>query len=122
MFSGWGIRTLSSTHRAYNPLSYHLGTVWAVEQATIAFGLRRFGFDARALEIAHALFDLAEQYPEYRIPECIGGYPRGETGGPGAYPRANTPQLWNASAFPLLIHCMLGLQLVVMRTSQFEDP
>ena len=47
MFSGWGIRTLSSTHRAYNPLSYHLGTVWAVEQATIVFGLRRFGFDAR---------------------------------------------------------------------------
>ena len=79
MFSGWGIRTLSSTHRAYNPLSYHLGTVWAVEQATIAFGLRRFGFDTRALEIAQALFDLAELYPEYRIPECIGGYPRGET-------------------------------------------
>ena len=59
MFSGWGIRTLSSSHRAYNPLSYHLGTVWAVEQATIAFGLRRFGFNARALELAQALFDLA---------------------------------------------------------------
>jgi glycogen debranching enzyme len=112
MFSGWGIRTLSSRHQAYNPLSYHLGTVWAVEQATIAFGLRRFGFDTRALEIAHALFDLAEQYPEYRIPECIGGYARGEPGGPGAYPRANTPQLWNASAFPLLIHTVLGLQPV----------
>ena len=83
MFSGWGIRTLSSSHQAYNPLSYHLGTVWAVEQATIAFGLRRFGFDTRALEIAHALFDLAEQYPEYRIPECIGGYPRGRDGRPG---------------------------------------
>jgi glycogen debranching enzyme len=112
MFSGWGIRTLSSRHRAYNPLSYHLGTVWAVEQATIAFGLRRFGFDTRALEIARALFDLAEMYPEYRIPECIGGYPRHETEGPGAYPRANTPQLWNASAFPLLIHTILGLQPV----------
>jgi glycogen debranching enzyme len=112
MFSGWGIRTLSSSHRAYNPLSYHLGTVWTVEQATIAFGLRRFGFDTRALEIARALFDLAEIYPEYRIPECIGGYPRHETEGPGAYPRANTPQLWNASAFPLLIHTILGLQPV----------
>lgn len=112
MFSGWGIRTLSSRHHAYNPLSYHLGTVWAVEQATIAFGLRRFGFDTRALDIAHALFDLAEQYPEYRIPECIGGYARGEPAGPGAYPRANTPQLWNASAFPLLIHTILGLQPV----------
>jgi glycogen debranching enzyme len=122
MFSGWGIRTLSSTHRAYNPLSYHLGTVWAVEQATMAFGLRRFGFDTRALEIAHALFDLAEQYPEHRIPECIGGYPRGETGGPGAYPRANTPQLWNASAFPLVIHTILGLQPVAMLDTLFVDP
>ena len=122
MFSGWGIRTLSSTHQAYNPLSYHLGTVWAVEQATIAFGLRRFGFDTRALEIAHALFDLAEHYPEHRIPECIGGYPRGETGGPGAYPRANTPQLWNASAFPLLIHSMLGFQPVALLETLFVDP
>jgi glycogen debranching enzyme len=122
MFSGWGVRTLSSTHRAYNPLSYHLGTVWAVEQGTIALGLRRFGFDARALELARALFDLAEQYPEYRIPECIGGYPRGEGGGPGAYPRANTPQLWNASAFPLLIHTMLGFQPVAPIETLFVDP
>jgi glycogen debranching enzyme len=112
MFSGWGIRTLSSSHRAYNPLSYHLGSVWTVEQATVAFGLRRFGFDARALEIAQAQFDLADLYPEYRIPECVGGYPRDDIEGPGAYPRANTPQLWNASAFPLLIHTILGLQPV----------
>jgi glycogen debranching enzyme len=122
MFSGWGIRTLSSAHRAYNPLSYHLGTVWAVEQATIAFGLRRFGFNARAVEIARALFDLAELYPESRIPECIGGYSRGEDGGPGAYPRANTPQLWNASAFPLLIHTLLGLQPVAPIETLFVDP
>jgi glycogen debranching enzyme len=122
MFSGWGIRTLSSAHHAYNPLSYHLGTVWAVEQGTIAFGLRRFGFDTRALEIAHALFDLAEEYPEHRIPECIGGYPRSEAGGPGAYPRANTPQLWNASAFPLLIHSMLGFQPVAPLEILFVDP
>jgi glycogen debranching enzyme len=96
--------------------------VWAVEQATIAFGLRRFGFDARALDIAKALFDLAELYPECRIPECIGGYPRGESGGPGAYPRANTPQLWNASAFPLLIHTILGLQPVAPLETLVVDP
>jgi glycogen debranching enzyme len=122
MFSGWGIRTLSSAHRAYNPLSYHLGTVWAVEQATIAFGLRRFGFNTRACELAHALFDLAELYPEYRIPECVGGYARGEGTGPGAYPRANTPQLWNASAFPLLIHNFLGLQPVAPLETLVVDP
>ena len=112
MFSGWGIRTLSDRHRAYNPLSYHCGSVWPVEQATIAFGLRRFGFDARALELAGALFDLAQLYPEHRIPECVGGYARRDHPTPGAYPHANTPQLWNAAAFPLVVHTVLGLQPV----------
>jgi len=112
MFSGWGIRTLSTDHVAYNPLSYHCGSVWAVEQATIVFGLRRFGFDAEALDLTHALFDLAKLYPAWRIPETVGGYARGDRATPGAYPQANTPQLWNASAFPLLVHTMLGLQPV----------
>jgi glycogen debranching enzyme len=112
MFSGWGIRTLSTTHAAYSPMSYHCGSVWPVEQATIAFGLRRFGFDARALELAKAQFDLAGLYAGHRIPECVGGYARGERPTPGAYPRANAPQLWNATAFPLLMHSILGLQPV----------
>jgi glycogen debranching enzyme len=122
MFSGWGVRTLSSSHRAYNPVSYHCGTVWAVEQATIAFGLRRFGFDARALDLTRALFELAAFYPDYRIPECIGGWSRAERDTPGAYPRANTPQLWNATAFPLLVHTVLGLQPVAALQLLVVDP
>ncbi|MGH9173835.1 MAG: amylo-alpha-1,6-glucosidase, partial [Vicinamibacterales bacterium] len=122
MFTGWGIRTLSSRHHAYNPLSYHCGTVWAVEQATIAFGLRRFGFDARAIDLAAATFDLASLYPEYRIPECVGGWARSERPTPGAYPRANTPQLWNASAFPLLVHTLVGLQPVAPLNMLVVDP
>ncbi len=122
MFSGWGIRTLSSEHAAYNPISYHLGSVWAVEQATTAFGLRRFGFDARALELAGALFDLARIYPDYRIPECVGGHARGDRATPGAYPRANTPQLWNASALPLIVHTILGLQPVAPLSLLVVDP
>jgi glycogen debranching enzyme len=109
VFSGWGIRTLSSSHAYYNPVSYHRGTVWAVEQATILFGLRRFGFNARALDLAAALFELAQLYPDYRIPECIGGYARAERDTPGAYPRANPVQLWNATAFPLIVQSLLGL-------------
>jgi glycogen debranching enzyme len=109
MFSGWGVRTLSAAHKFYNPLSYHRGTVWAVEQGTIVFGLRRFGFDARALELTQALFDLAQLYPGYRIPECVGGYSRSEHPVPGAYPRANTPQLWNATALTLAVQTLLGL-------------
>lgn len=112
MFSGWGIRTLSSAHTAYSPMSYHCGSVWPVEQATIAFGLRRFGFDARAIELARSQFDLAALYPQYRVPECVGGYARDARPTPGAYPRANAPQLWNVTAFPLLVHTILGLQPV----------
>jgi glycogen debranching enzyme len=122
LFSGWGIRTLSTRHAFYNPLSYHRGTVWAVEQATAIFGLRRYGFDARALDLTQALFDLAQLYPEFRIPECVGGYARGERPVPGAYPRANTPQLWNATAFPLAVQTMLGLVPVASLNTLMLDP
>ena len=122
MFSGWGIRTLSSEHAFYNPVSYHRGTVWAVEQATTLFGLRRFGFDARAQDLAGALFDLSLLYPDYRIPECVGGYARGEFATPGAYPQANAPQLWNATAFPLMVQSLLGLLPVAPYELLMLDP
>ena len=122
MFSGWGVRTLSSEHAAYDPLSYHRGTVWAVEQATIVFGLRRFGFNARAVELSRAMFELAQLYPADRIPECVGGYARGERSTPSAYPRANTPQLWNATAFPLIIQSLLGLLPLAPVSTLVIDP
>jgi glycogen debranching enzyme len=122
LFSGWGIRTLSSSHAFYNPLSYHRGTVWGVEQATIVFGLRRFGFDARAVDLAAAQFDLARLYPDDRIPECVGGYARGERPVPGAYPRANTPQLWNATAFPLMLQALLGILPLAPLQTLIVDP
>ena len=122
MFSGWGIRTLSASHGFYNPLSYHRGTVWAVEQGTIIFGLRRFGFNARALELTRAMFELSLLYPENRIPECVGGYARSEQATPGAYPRANTPQLWNASAFPLAMQSLLGIMPLAPADTLVIDP
>jgi glycogen debranching enzyme len=122
MFSGWGVRTLSTEHGSYNPISYHLGTVWAVENATIVFGLRRFGFDVRSVELSQAMFDLAALYPDYRIPECVGGYARGDRESPSAYPRANAPQLWNASGFSLVLHSLLGLQPVAPLETLVVDP
>jgi len=122
MFSGWGIRTLSSDHAFYNPLSYHRGTVWAVEQATIVFGLRRFGFNARAIELATAQVDLARLYPEHRIPECVGGYSRLERATPGAYPRANAPQLWNNTAFPLIVQTLMGVVPLAPYGALIVDP
>ncbi len=109
LFSGWGIRTLSTTNPAYNPLDYHLGAVWPVENATILFGLRRYGFDDRAEQLTRALYDLARLWPQSRTPECVGGYARDELAHPGAYPRANRPQAWNQSVWPVVMQCLLGL-------------
>jgi glycogen debranching enzyme len=122
VFSGWGIRTLSSGNRAYNPLSYHLGSVWPVENATILFGLRRFGFDERARELARALYDLSRIWSDHRAPECVGGYSREERPQPGAYPQANSPQTWNQSVFPILVQTLLGLQPVASLHLLALDP
>ena len=122
MFSGWGIRTLSSAHPAYNPLSYHLGSVWAVENATILFGLRRFGFDAEALRLARALYDLALLWRGHLIPECVGGYDRREAPYPGAFPQANVPQSWNLSVFPILLQTLLGLRAAAPLKLLAVDP
>jgi glycogen debranching enzyme len=122
MFSGWGIRTLSSEHPSYNPISYHLGSVWAVENGTIAFGLRRYGLDARTLDLFEAMVDLAMLYDGYRVPECVGGYSRAEFPHPGAYPRANAPQAWNQSTLPLLLQTILGLQPVAPLHLLAVDP
>jgi glycogen debranching enzyme len=112
LFSGWGIRTLSTHNPSYNPLSYHLGSVWPVENSSILFGLRRYGFDDRAVELARALYDLALLWPRGRIPECVGGHARGERAHPGAYPRANSFQSWNQSVFPILLQSLLGARAV----------
>ncbi len=122
MFSGWGIRTLSSRNPAYNPLSYHLGSVWTVENGTILFGLRRFGFDDRFEQLARALYDLALLWDGARIPECVGGYDRDELGHPGAYPRANSPQAWNQSLWPIMVQSIVGMWPIVPLHVLVVDP
>lgn len=108
LFGGWGMRTLSTANPSYNPLSYHLGSVWPVENGSILFGLRRYGLDDRATQLARALYDLALLWPGGRTPECVGGYARHDRGHPGAYPRANSFQSWNQSVFPILLQSLLG--------------
>ncbi|MBI1809971.1 MAG: hypothetical protein HYR75_08760, partial [Gemmatimonadetes bacterium] len=110
LFSGWGVRTLSTRNPAYDPLSYHLGTVWPVENATLLFGLRRYGYEREAHRLARALYELALIWRGHRVPECVGGYSREEARHPGAYPQANAPQAWNQSVFPILIQTLLGIR------------
>ncbi|TDC85413.1 hypothetical protein E1193_02750 [Micromonospora sp. KC606] len=111
MFSGWGIRTLSTDNPAYHPFSYHLGSVWAVEQASIAAGFSRYGCWPQLHDLARGFFDLAELFTAHRVPEAVGGLARdAEHPHPGVYPQANAPQSWSASAVVLMIQAMLSLR------------
>jgi glycogen debranching enzyme len=123
LFSGWGIRTLSSDHPSYNPFSYHLGSVWPVENGTIAFGLARFGFWDEFHRLAEGMFAATELFAQHRLPEALGGLPRDdEHPHPGIYPESNAPQSWSASMIILLIQAMLGLRPVAPLRLLLVDP
>lgn len=109
MFSGWGVRTLSSKERGYNPIGYHLGTVWPHDNAIIAAGCRRYGSDDAALRIFHGLFDAAFHFRAHQLPEVFCGFGRAEYEIPINYPVACHPQAWASGAMPFLLTTLLGL-------------
>ena len=110
LFSGWGIRTLSSRHPSYNPYSYHLGSILPVEHGTFALGFMRYGLHEHAQRIAKAQFEAASLFDFDRLPELFGGHPRDDAHPfPGIYPNANAPQAWSASTTFSLLQSMLGL-------------
>ncbi len=109
MWSGWGIRTLSSEHPAYNPFSYHTGTVWPHDNAMIAAGFRRYGFEAEAAMVARGMFDAAERFVSNRLPELFAGLARRPGTFPVQYLEANVPQAWAASAIFRLVAVLCGL-------------
>jgi glycogen debranching enzyme len=108
MFSGWGIRTMSSGDAGYNPIEYHDGTVWPHDTAIVAEGLRRYGFRDEANRVAWALFEAADAF-DYRLPEVFAGYDREATTVAVEYPTASRPQAWAAAAPLLAIRTLLGL-------------
>jgi glycogen debranching enzyme len=108
MFTGWGVRTLASSMGAYNPVSYHNGSVWPHDSAIAAAGLMRYGFVTEAQQIANALFDLATVF-NGRLPELLCGFDRDEFAAPVGYPTSCSPQAW-ASATPFsLLRTLLRL-------------
>jgi len=109
MFSGWGIRTLSSTAVAANPIGYHLGTVWPHDNGLIAEGFRRYGQHDAAERIFRGLLEASTDFPQQRLPECFAGFDRAEFGIPVRYPVACHPQAWAAGTFPHLVTTVLGL-------------
>lgn len=110
MFSGWGVRTLATNEKAYNPISYHRGTVWPHDNALIVDGFRRYGFDREAMHIVGGIVSAASHFPLHRLPEVFGGFPRAGYGKPIRYPVACHPQAWAAGAVPFMIASLLGLE------------
>lgn len=111
MFSGWGIRTLSSDHPAYNPYAYHRGTVWPVEHGAIVRGCFHHGQIERMQHVCRAQFEAASAFDQYRLPECFSGHMRDRDHPfPATYPPANSPQAWSASAVMMYVQSLLGLQ------------
>jgi glycogen debranching enzyme len=109
MFSGWGIRTLSASSPAYNPMSYHNGSIWPHDNAIAAAGLKRYGFDAATNRIAAGLFDVASGARDFRLPELFCGFQRDGSRAIVAYPVACIPQAWAATAPFMLLQAMLGI-------------
>ncbi len=108
MYTGWGVRTLADGEGLYNPVGYHVGTVWPFDNSYIAWGLRRYGFNEEAARVASGILDAAT-YFQGRLPEAFAGYPRERTKYPVQYPTACSPQAWSTGAPLLLLRTLLGL-------------
>lgn len=108
LFSGWGVRTMGTEEGGYNPIGYHVGTVWPHDNGIIALGLRRYGYKDEAARIAMGILEAAT-YFDNRLPEAFAGYVRERTHFPVEYPTACSPQAWSTGAPLMLIRSMLGI-------------
>jgi glycogen debranching enzyme len=111
MFSGWGIRSMSTQDKGYNPLEYHNGTVWPHDTAIVAAGIRRYGFDDEAARVCKALLDAARAFTN-QLPEVFAGFARDDTGVAVEYPDALKPQAWAAGSPLFAVRTLLGLDAV----------
>jgi glycogen debranching enzyme len=109
LFSGWGVRTMGRNEGSYNPIGYHVGTVWPHDTSIIAWGLRRYGYRAEAARLALGVLEAAVFF-NYRLPEAFAGYARTITHFPVEYPTACSPQAWATGAPLLLLRALLGLE------------
>ncbi|MFF2347103.1 glycogen debranching N-terminal domain-containing protein [Pseudarthrobacter sp. NPDC058119] len=121
MFSGWGVRTLASNMGAYNPASYHNGSVWPHDNAIIAAGLMRYGFVDEAQRIATALLEAAD-FSGGRLPELFCGFSREQVAEPVPYPTACSPQAWSATTPIMLITSLMRYDAHVSRGGFWMDP
>jgi glycogen debranching enzyme len=109
MFCGWGIRTLSSRHAVFNPMSYHNGSVWPHDNGLIVLGLALNGFATQALPVVRGLYDAATHSDFERLPELFCGMPREYGAHPVQYPVSCSPQAWGSGTIFMLLQALLGI-------------
>ena len=122
MWSGWGIRTLSADHPAYNPYSYQRGAVWPHDNGLIAEGFTRYGYSREAGEIAHGVLEAGSFFVLNQLPELYAGLHRSASNFPVQYLGANVPQAWAAGSVFSLLYAILGLQPDAPSKTLFVDP
>jgi glycogen debranching enzyme len=122
MWTGWGIRTLSADHPAYNPYNYQTGSVWPHDNAIIAMGFKFYGFGAEAAQIAHDISVAASHFLLNQLPELYTAFARDETTFPVQYIGANVPQAWAAGSAFMLTQALLGFLPDAPRNKLYVDP
>ncbi|MFC5067705.1 glycogen debranching N-terminal domain-containing protein [Flaviflagellibacter deserti] len=110
-FSGWGIRTISTSAARYNPMSYHNGSIWPHDNGLIALGFARYGLKDAVLKVFKGLIEAAGEIELNRLPELFCGFGRKQRQGPIGYPVSCSPQAWAAATPLALIQASLGLTL-----------
>lgn len=122
MWSGWGIRTLSSAHRSFNPYAYQLGAVWPHDNSLIALGFKRYGFHEEAARVARAISGAASYFQGNQLPELYAGIPKEDNNFPVQYLGANVPQAWAAGSAFALLKAILGIAPDAPRHRLYVDP
>ncbi|MFQ5681856.1 MAG: glycogen debranching N-terminal domain-containing protein [Candidatus Binatia bacterium] len=122
-FSGWGIRTVAASEARYNPMSYHNGSVWPHDNALIAYGLARYGFQDMVHRVLGGLFDISIFVELHRLPELVCGFSRRPGEAPTLYPVACAPQFWAAASVFMLLQACLGLSIDATKAElRFSHP
>lgn len=110
-YTGWGVRTVASSEKRYNPMSYHNGSIWPHDNALIAAGLARFGFTTQAIAILEGIYHASLAMDLFRLPELFCGFKRRDDFNPILYPVACAPQAWAAASVYLMLQGCMGLSI-----------
>ncbi len=122
LFSGWGLRTLSTGHPAYDPHSYQRGSVWPHDTIIAADGLRRYGRTENSWRLIEGMLAAVSSFEDVQMPELFAGLPRRHPDVPVPYQQANVPQAWAAGSIFHAVRILLGLEPDAPSRRLYLDP